>query len=285
MARRAGELGAVMGYGDEIIGSGLARGAARRGKRIAFGDGKRIIWSRQASEIYLYNPNVAPPGSEHRATDLEWIEYYKGRRLYAHVEGGRWLFHDFQCKPGEIYFGADEIERIAQWRWPLTEFKGRPVGPIIIEPNVKPHGACAGANKQWPVDRYLSVASELVNEGYWVARMGPGGNSEHAELRRIPTVSFREALMVMSQAQLYIGPEGGLHHAAAALGVPAVVIFGGFNTPRSTGYPWHVNITVGEPCGNTQACPHCIEAMKSIGIDRVLAAAHAQLATERQKVM
>jgi hypothetical protein len=32
-----------MGYGDELMATGMARGAAARGKRVAFGDGQRII--------------------------------------------------------------------------------------------------------------------------------------------------------------------------------------------------------------------------------------------------
>jgi hypothetical protein len=270
-------VGALMGYGDEIIGSGLARGAAARGKKIAFGDGKRILWSRQSVEIYLGNPNVAPPGFE-RESNLEWIPYYRGKRFYGSSDGVRWHFVNFQCPPGEIFFSDAEKARMATWRWPA--------GPVIVEPTVKPHGACAGTNKQWPVDRYNAVAAALLEEGYWVCRMGPGGDADYPYMRRVPTVSFREALMVMSKAKLYIGPEGGLHHAAAALGVPAVVIFGGFNTPRSTGYPWHVNLTVGAaPCGMQRVCPHCIEAMKSISVDRVLDAARNQLAPKQKKVM
>src|SRR5262249_3229320 len=90
--------------------------------------------------------------------------------------------------------------------------------------------------------------------------------------------TFRDALCVLSLARLYIGPEGGLHHAAAALGVPAVVIFGGFNSPKATGYAWHSNIVApGEPCGTVAYCLHCRDAMKSITVERVLNAARAEL--------
>src|SRR5690349_18144596 len=93
----------ILGFGDELMGSGIARGASRRGRRVAFGDGRRIIWHRNAHEIFRDNPNVAAPGSE-GAADLEWVEHYSGRRLYCRLKAGRWEFNpDFRATPGEIF--------------------------------------------------------------------------------------------------------------------------------------------------------------------------------------
>lgn len=261
-----------MGYGDEIIGSGLARGAWTRGKRIAFGDGKRIIWSRQAHEIYRNNMNVAPPGSE-GADDLEWIAFYKGRRIYGHVERDHWVFHPWQPLRGEIYFAEGEEAAVLN-----TLPRGLPVAPVVIEPTVKPLGACVGDNKQWPVDRYMAVKEALHRAGEWVVTLGPDAQCPIGA-QRLVTPTFRSALVILKHAKLYIGPEGGLHHAAAAFGIPAVVIFGGFNSPGSTGYPWHTNLTAGgEPCGMIAPCPHCAEAMRSISVERVVEAAFDKLA-------
>jgi hypothetical protein len=267
-----------MGYGDEVIASGLARGAAIRGKRIAFGNGRRIVWTRQSHEIFRGNPNVAPPGSE-GDRDIEWIKHFRGHRLYGELHQGHWRFRDFRCPPGEIYFDAQEHASIASWAVPR---------PIIIEPAVKPVGACIGANKQWPVDRYLAVADALAAEGEFPISVGPTSNQYGEHLTRVITPTFRGALTVMSLARLYIGPEGGLHHAAAALGIPAVVIFGGFNSPKATGYPWHSNIVApGPPCGTVVSCKHCRDAMAAITVDRVLEAAVCELqrddATRKQR--
>lgn len=260
-----------MGYGDEIIATGLARGAAARGKRIAFGDGKRIIWSEQSRQVFRWNPNIAHPGEEHdRSTalpsKLEWIPHYRGNRLYGHVEGGRWVFRDFKCPAGEIVFDDQELAFAAAL--PTEPF-------IVIEPRVKAMGACAGANKTWPLDRYEALVSATGIR--CVQFVPPTVRPAVADCEVIETPSFRHALAVLGLASLYIGPEGGLHHGAAAVGTPAVVIFGGFNTPRSTGYAWHENITVGEPCGTVAACEHCREAMASISVKRVLEAATRQL--------
>lgn len=261
-----------MGFGDEIIASGLARGAKDRGKRIAFGNGNKIIWSWQSKEIFKYNPNIAPPDSE-KDNDIEWIAHYRGNRLYGYPKNGRWVFNDFDCPRGQIYFSAEEI------RFGLR-FLGEPI--VVIEPRVKPVGACAGVNKQWPLERYSALASCLANRGFRVIQLVPNGAKKLLlGVEAVETSDFRFALSVLKYSALYIGPEGGLHHGSAAVGTKAVVIFGGFNSPKSTGYKFHENITVGEPCGTIAACRHCVEAMKSISVDRVLEAALRQLSDKR----
>lgn len=259
-----------MGLGDSLIGSGLARGLAAVGKRAAFGDGRRIIWAPQDHEIFRDNPNVAPPGSENDA-DLKWIFHYRGWRLYGHVVGKHWQFRDFECPPGEVFLTKEEKA------WVLARVWGDPIA--VIEPRVKPVGACQGANKQWPVASYQKLASRLLAAtGCRPVQLVPSGARPLlADVDAIETPSFRHALAVLGLAQIYIGPEGGLHHGAAAMGTRAVVIFGGFNTPRSTGYAWHENIAVGEPCGTIAECSHCKAAMASISVDRVLDGAVRQL--------
>jgi hypothetical protein len=260
------------GLGDEIIAAGLARGAADRRKRIAFGNGDRIIWSAQSREIFRGNPNIAPPGSE-RDPDIQWIEHYRGHRLYGSIVGGRWVFRDFECPPGEVFLTKEEKAFALARMWGAD--------PIaIIEPRVKPMGACAGANKQWGTPKYRELAERLpAATGCRPVQLVPvGATPKLVDVDVIETPTFRHALAVLGLAALYIGPEGGLHHGAAAVGTPAVVIFGGFNTPRSTGYQQHENVTGGgEPCGTIEACWHCKAAMASISVDRVLEGAMRQL--------
>ncbi len=260
-----------MGFGDELISTGLARGAADRGKRIAFGDGRRQIWSAQSFELFRGNPNIAPLGSE-GASEVEWVEHYRGHRLYGDVAGGRWVFRDFVCPPGEVFLTKEEKALALSRLW-------RPDPVAIIEPRVKAIGACQGANKQWPLVRYQELSSRLLAATGCrpVQLVPPGIPPRLRDVDMIETPSFRHALAILGLAQLYIGPEGGMHHGAAAMGTPAVVIFGGFNTPRSTGYAWHENIAIGEPCGSIEACWHCKAAMESISVDRVLEAAARQL--------
>lgn len=248
------------------MGSGIAKGAQTRGKRIAFGDTRRIHWRRpHAHEIFAGNPNVAPPGSE-CASDIEWVRHYSGHRLYAKPGGGRWLWnYSFKATPGEVFLTPEEKAFAAKV----------PAGFVLIEPRVK----MTAPNKQWPYKRYIQVAQELIKAGHKVYTPNYHGVQPLvAGVHLLPYGTFRQALALLARASLYIGPEGGLHHGAAAMGTRAVVIFGGFISPRVTGYDAHVNLASAEACGNYgRRCHHCEMAMNMITTNQVVQAALSQL--------
>lgn len=251
-----------MGYGDELMATGMARGLAARGKQAAFGDGRRIIFSPQSREIFWGNPNIAYPGQE-REPGLVWIPHYRGRRLYARQVDGHWLWNEsFRAVPGEIHLTPTEIQ--------YAENFDR--GFVVIEPNVK----ATAYNKQWPVVRYQEVANKIRRTHRVVQFPGP-----HVlrGVEVIQTGTFRQAMAVLANAALFVGPEGGLHHAAAAVHVRAVVIFGGFIHPRTTGYSSHANIFKGErACGTIgRRCPHCADAMRRISIQEVMRSVEGEL--------
>jgi hypothetical protein len=252
----------VMGHGDDIIATGMARGARDRGKRIAFGDGRRIVWGPFSAEIFRNNPNIAPPGSE-KDPDIEWVHYCKGHRVYNKQGPGRWIWnYDFKVKPGEIFFSPHEL------------VDGHGPDLIMIDPNIAPK-PCA-PNKQWSVDRWKQVADELICAGMTVRQFDYGGPNLIAP--GIKTPSFRDGMALLSRARLAILHEGGLHHAAAALGVPAIVLFGGFVPPQVLGYDVHTNLTGGATaCGSFTRCQHCIDAMNKISVNDVLDGAETWL--------
>jgi hypothetical protein len=257
-----------VGFGDEIIGSGLARGLHAKGKRAAFGDGKRIIWGPWCEEIYRHNPNIAPPGSEGSA-DLQWIDYYKGHRYYNKLdkERGKWIWnYEFKVQPGEIFFDG--------WFEPVEDF-------IYVEPNVPWHKSVA-VNKDWGLANYQAVVDRLVNDGYDVVQSDHGRDRLQG-VRIVKTPKFRDALYLLSHARVALLPEGGLHHGAAALRVPAVVIFGGFIPPSVMGYDSHINLTGGaKACGSLHKCGHCKHALSQISIGEVYYAIKAQIAQNQK---
>lgn len=254
-----------MGFGDELMAAGMARGAAARGVKVAFGDGKRIIWGPHCEEIFLGNPNIARPGQE-RDRNIQWVAHYRGRRAYhlkpSHV-GGRWRFNpDFRAVPGEMFFTDDELA--------FAETVGS--GFVLVEPNVK----AVASNKQWPADRWAAAAEAL--RAYDVRQFAYPGAKLLPGVGTIKPKSFRHALAALGKAALAILPEGGLHHGAAAVGIPAVVIFGGHTHPKTTGYEGHINLfTGGEACGVMAPCPHCRKAMAAIAVEDVVNAARGFL--------
>ena len=69
-----------------------------------------------------------------------------------------------------------------------------------------------------------------------------------------------------------MGWEGGFSHAAAALDKKAVVLFGGWIHPNTTGYKFHSNIYIdieGSPCGMRNYCEHCNKCRNLISVEKV----------------
>lgn len=245
---------AEIGIGDNIIATGLARASGEN--LVAFGDGKRIRWDHNSEIIFRGNSRIAHPGQE--GSGVHWIPFYKGNRLYNKSGNGRWIWnYDFRVKPGQLYF--DKAEMV----YPPDD------SLVLIEPNV-PNKPCA-PNKQWPLSRWSTLASKLSLAGFKVRQFDYGGPNRVAEPIRTPT--FRHAAALLKRARFAVLPEGGLHHAAAAVNTPAVVLFGGFTPPQVLGYDTHTNLNGGaEACGTFNRCPHCIAAMAAIQVEQVLEA-------------
>jgi glycosyl transferase family 9 (putative heptosyltransferase) len=245
-----------MGVGDDIMATGYARGAAARGRRVAFGDGKKLIWGPFSELAFRHNPNIARSLTD---KGIEWCLYHKGNRLYNKLGNGRWLWnYDYRAPRGEFFF--DERERAFTIR-----------RDVLIEPNVPWHKSVA-VNKDWGLENYQRLADLLTHWGFGVHQLSYG----EKRLRNVQVVEvpdFRCAAAALAGFDLVITPEGGLHHAAAAVDTRAIVIFGGFIPPTVTGYAGHLNLGEAEGCGSLRACQHCREALRRITVEEV--AGHA----------
>lgn len=89
------------------------------------------------------------------------------------------------------------------------------------------------------------------------------------------TRSITDLVRKIASYKAVICAEGGISHIAKAIGVPAVVIYGGFADPAWNGYPDQFNIVNKLPCSycyNPEPCTDPIErrCMEEISISRVL---------------
>lgn len=226
-----------------------AREASEKyGVRVVFGDGKTRHWS----EVFDRNPLIAKELKPNE--QFAWVANYPGRRPYVkQVHKDRFEFWpEFKAKVGDLY-PSDP----------------RPKGDyVLIEPNVK-QAYWIGKNKDWGFQNWKALVSKLDCEWYQM-----GGEPYLDKKRIIKTRAFTNAINHLAGARLLITTDGALHHAAAALGVPAIVLWGGLASPENLGYDTQTNIWHGdEPCGtHSSKCMHCIEAMKKITVEEVLEA-------------
>lgn len=144
-------------------------------------------------------------------------------------------------------------------------------------------GAIFGPAKRWPPDRFASIGDRACEE--WGARIIIFGSSSEKEI--CDSVSSKmhnrpinlcgktglgEALGVIERCDLFLTNDSGLMHAAGALKVPLVAIFGSTN-PHATGPKgsfskiiWHE--VECSPCLK-QNCPTDFRCMLGIKPDEV----------------
>ena len=244
-----------MGLGDWLMASGDAKEANERtGKKVKLGDGVRMSWDGQ---VFANNPRMASNSD----TDVVWVKNYQGHRPYLKgTKNGHMLFNDdYKPRVGEVYFNQLEKKNIDKIDKDY----------IVVEPNVKRVYAHT-VNKAW------HDWEELFKHDLPWLQLGDVSVDRYTNWKE--TATFRDALKVLSKAKLFVGTDGGLHHAAAALGIPSVVIWTGFTSPRHLGYDTHRNIHDGsEPCGTYDSvCQHCLLKSKAITVEQVLDAVNTE---------
>ncbi|MGP1675909.1 MAG: glycosyltransferase family 9 protein [Burkholderiales bacterium] len=224
-------------------------------RRVRIMHSYKVPWS----EVWENNPRLAKPVEQGdfqliygRSIATNMRPYHTGKTQE------RWSYNlAFRPDVGELYLTDAELE-----------FGSRYQDRLVLEPHIKPG---ASPNKSWGWDRWQRLAKLFIAAGMPVTQVGVPGTLVLEGAEFVPTATFRMACGVIAFARAVVLQEGGAHHAAAALGVPGVVIFGGFTPVELTGYACHQNlgVSLGDACGNRQPCQHCFEIMAGITPGRV----------------
>lgn len=250
-----------MGIGDELIAVGQAKRMFRKEpkRRVCIVNHENVArWH----PVFDGSPYIIHP-SEPRLRDdtYQRLMNCPGHRPYiARKSMERWYWQDFSCEPADLFFS--EPESVVGQHY---------AGRVILEPGLK---ARASVNKDWGRARWEVLAKLLTSAGVRIAQVGPPQDPPRLlpGAEWIKTTDFRYAAAVLAHSRGAVLHEGGLHHAAAAVACPSVVIFGGFISPRQTGYGSQVNLFTGkEPCGYRVPCEHCKKAMAAITPEQVAA--------------
>ncbi len=245
-----------MGYGDEIMAAGQAQRIYRETGRpavIVDAQGKRR-WS----PLWRGLPAVVNPEADYRG-DVEIVKNGPFCRPYIDrwgTEDGKpkAFYSDWRARDHRAELQLDELQELFRNR--LVHEYG---DYVVIEHRLK---ASASPNKDWGRDRWQEVATALGKCGPVLQLGQPEDLLEHIILVRTDTFLF--AMAAIAGAALYVGPEGGLHHAAAAFRIPAVVVFGHMVSPVNTGYPDQTNLGRGAGCGRWAPCQNCKYEMDMI---------------------
>lgn len=255
-----------MGIGDEIMVTGRVKAAVAAAgsggggqgpgglKRVGVRDLRKLGKARW-HWIWDGNPLIALPGETY---DLS-LHDHGGHRPYIVAKTDRqWIWKENKPVPGDIY-GLG----------PYLDFEQAARGKVLVNVDLKPG---ASPNKAWGWENWLALVKAYPDVP-WM-QVGDPAYPRRLPVPYLQTPDFRAAVAALRGAAAAVLQEGGLHHAAAAVGTPAVVIYGGFISPECTGYAIHRNLFEterGHPlgCGMRTNCTHCLLAMRRITPDRV----------------
>ena len=159
--------------------------------------------------------------------------------------------------------------------------------------------------KEWTLEGFAEIAAYLARE-HGLQVVLSGGPGEESKLQSVVQrcqekvavcagISVGELLWVLRGAKLFVGNDSGPTHLAAALGIPAVVLFG--SSDAAVWYPWKApfqrvqNSFDCNPCPGYRCLvfdePKCIlsitAAQVKLSVDAALRAATPQRRAEIDK--
>jgi lipopolysaccharide heptosyltransferase II len=168
-----------------------------------------------------------PPAAMQGHQALYWLE------MVAATVGADGDAGDFALEPGE-----DNLARMREW---LAANRKRPGAPLVA---IAP-AAAYGPAKQWPAENFAELINHLAHRpGAECVIVGAPG--ERALCEQVAAKSSAGAIVAAGQTDIgelvallaladgFVGNDSGAMHLAAALGKPAVGIFGSTN-PKRTG--------------------------------------------------
>lgn len=178
---------------------------------------------------------------------------------------------DYRYEAG-IYLSEDELacgrERIAHLKRPILTLNAHSQEKV----------------KRWAHQRWSELSAILASD-YDLVQLGNGEEPELPGVTRLAgSLSMRESAAVLAHAWLHVGGVSFLMHVANGLGVPAVIIYGGRETPANSGYDANTNLYVKTDCSpcwlhdsHGDSCPHEMKCMERIRVEDVLSAIRSRM--------
>lgn len=179
--------------------------------------------------------------------------------VYPFSKETGWTFDkSFRCADhvAKIYLTDAELARGKEARKQHGKY-------ILIEPFTKHQ------NFRWPLAKWNQLVAACPDLTFV---QHTHKDSVQLVTGAIPEeATFREACGLLTGADAYVRSESGMCHAAAALGVRQVTIFGGCMDPEvMAGYPLQTVLAEGPPCGSWLPCDHCAKVMERLAVGQVI---------------
>ena len=136
-------------------------------------------------------------------------------------------------------------------------------------------------NKNWSLDRYQRVVSELRTT-YDFVQVGTRDDPPlEGALDLRGKTTLRETAAVLAGSLAFVGQVGLLMHLARAVDCRSVIVYGGRETPAQSGYPCNENLyspVPCSPCWRLNSCPYDRMCLQMVDVAAVVEALERQVA-------
>tara|TARA_Y100001970_G_scaffold166351_1_gene203467 strand:+ start:32702 stop:33562 length:861 start_codon:yes stop_codon:yes gene_type:complete len=273
-----------MGFGDDLMITAFAELEKKKHPEKQLVIGNLEEKKMYHSIIYNNNPNICPIGEIDRNKPIHFINYHERNRPYIDYtksNNQNWSWNTFfSPTPGKLYFTKDEISNAhsllnqAKEYWNKKnshKYKGIIFFESTSTKTTKDFYYYKMKNKDWGFENWKQLILRLKDDFLLIQSIHENSIEFENVFYASEKFDFRTACALIQFCDLFIGPEGGFGHAAAALSKKAVLYFGGWIHPKVTGYSFHENIyyeDVNSPCGSVgYECKHCEDARNAISVD------------------
>jgi ADP-heptose:LPS heptosyltransferase len=171
--------------------------------------------------------------------------------------------------------------KIENPRYCITKEERKNADKLLIEFKTKPliaiNTVSKESTKNWLPNYWREVIAQL-SLNYRVIQLGDKNEKFFEDTFFLAgKLNLRESIAVLEKCDLFIGGVSFLMHAAAAVGIRSVIIYGGRETPKNSGYKNNINLYEKMDCGpcwihegDGEKCENNKVCMKNISVERVV---------------
>jgi ADP-heptose:LPS heptosyltransferase len=240
------------GFGDHLMLSAVLEGIRAERPEISVHVAAihpEIFWHNPHVESVVLLNHLARQGRERLE---EYLHVHPRPPEERHAPGVAHLIDDMYRCVGIAVAGRPHQPRIyltareRRFRRGILEGLARPRIAIV------PHGNRRALlpNKLYPAAQWEAVAHRLGDLGGALVQLGTADDGPLLPgAVDMMDIGFRRTAAVLERCDLLVTPVGGIMHLAAAVGTPAVVLYGAAEHPEVSGYPQNRNLYVPIECG------------------------------------
>lgn len=259
------------GIGDDLLCSCICRELKKRGE-------KNIVFRTLYPELFLNN------------TDVDRVIRKKIPLLAPALAHGLNLFQLTYFVPLKEHF----LVSMCRMAVITSEVALRPylflrpnelAGGHLFDRQIVIQSAGIGSttpmrNKEWYPTRFQAVADRLQSQGTLIQLGTPLDPPLKGTVDLRGKTNLRQAAAILANSLVFVGQVGFLMHLARAVDCRSAIVYGGRETPETTGYIANKNmvgITPCSPCWEENKCDYDRECMKMISVEAVASAAFEQI--------